>query len=213
MNNSQIESIFSKPRLEKYKRPNEKDYQMALKRYFWNIEISSTFFLYLSLAEVCLRNRIEKTFLEVYGENWWDSSSFNSRIHWKAADKINSAKDELVRNKQNYNSGDLVAKLNLGFWVSLFNKNNFKVLVTEKKLTETFPSLNQKMDRKDLFDILDKVRFLRNRIFHHEPIWHYRDLSDHKERIEWVIRRLGGLGIDQVKDLYCRYDDVIKKRP
>jgi hypothetical protein len=41
--------------------------------------------------------------------------------------------------------------------------------------------------RKNLSKRLNRVRTLRNRIFHHEPIWHWCDLqSQHTEALETI---------------------------
>lgn len=41
--------------------------------------------------------------------------------------------------------------------------------------------------RKTLSTRLNKVRHLRNRTFHHEPIWHWADLlQQHNELIETI---------------------------
>jgi hypothetical protein len=42
--------------------------------------------------------------------------------------------------------------------------------------------------RKNLSKRLNRVRTLRNRIFHHEPIWHWRDLQNqHKDTLEAIM--------------------------
>ncbi|WP_346837948.1 hypothetical protein [Microbulbifer sp. SAOS-129_SWC] len=41
--------------------------------------------------------------------------------------------------------------------------------------------------RQNLSRRFQRIRYLRNRIFHHEPIWHWRDLTQqHQETLEAI---------------------------
>jgi hypothetical protein len=35
--------------------------------------------------------------------------------------------------------------------------------------------------------LLNRIRFLRNRIFHHEPIWHWKDLGQQHKKIPQLL--------------------------
>lgn len=65
---------------------------------------------------------------------------------------------------------------------------------------------------------LNRIRFLRNRIFHHEPIWHWKDLSDQHTSI---IKMTNGLStsaaqylniFDQFKNVYSDGKKQIKAK-
>lgn len=70
----------------------------------------------------------------------------------------------------------VVAGLSFGFWTSLRNQRNEQRL-WPSLLKTAFPFLPKgQRTRKTLSTRLDKVRCLRNRVLHREPIWHWRDL-------------------------------------
>jgi hypothetical protein len=63
--------------------------------------------------------------------------------------------------------------------------------------------------RKNLSKRLNRVRTLRNRIFHHEPIWHWRDLhnqhADILETITWV-----NPAMTVFAEQFDRFDEIYK---
>jgi hypothetical protein len=88
--------------------------------------------------------------------------------------------------------GRLVAELHFGFWCSLFD-------VRYEHGQRLWPWLAQEIapyapkasrQRKILSARLNRIRLLRNRIFHYEPIWHWKDLADQHlailEVLDWM---------------------------
>lgn len=58
-------------------------------------------------------------------------------------------------------------------------------------LAAVFPSIPPHLrKRKAISSRLNRVRLLRNRAFHHEPIWHWRDLREQydaiRELLQWI---------------------------
>jgi hypothetical protein len=76
--------------------------------------------------------------------------------------------------------GRLVAELTFGFWTSLLevryerNKVLWPHLLGAQLLHPSSP--RSMRSRKQLSPLLNRVRYLRNRVFHHEPIWHWSNL-------------------------------------
>src|SRR5205807_3002955 len=82
-------------------------------------------------------------------------------------------------------SGRVVAELTLGFWVQLTAKKYEKALWV-KCLYRAFPI---KLNRKALFQRMDSIKRLRNRIAHHEPIFSRNLKQDYVEiidAIKWI---------------------------
>ena len=99
----------------------------------------------------------------------------------------------------------MVSNLDLGFWVNLFNHDN----LWKEGLRKEFP--HKDLPRGEAYDRLKKLNTLRNRIAHHEPIFHrnlQRDRADILETLGWICPTTKAW----VKD-HERMHDVIKMRP
>ena len=67
----------------------------------------------------------------------------------------------------------------------------YEVTFWRKLLSAVFPNAPAYLRKRDeIHARLDRIRRLRNRVFHHEPIWHLRDLPEqHRlilETIGWI---------------------------
>ncbi len=77
----------------------------------------------------------------------------------------------------------VVAELPFRFWVGLF-ANRYDTTIWRTDLHRIFtPRVKQ---RRGLHDTLDRLRTLRNRIAHHEPIFH-RKLDEDYRRIRDLV--------------------------
>ena len=94
-------------------------------------------------------------------------------------------------------AGRLIAELNFGFWTYLFDAdygyrspNDHRLW--PRLLGQVFPHLPAAIPRQR--DVIQKkltrIRELRNRAFHHEPIWKYPDLqqryNEAVDLINWI---------------------------
>ena len=74
-----------------------------------------------------------------------------------------------------------MAELRFGFWTSLFdvryeqNRVLWPRLLGAQLLDSSSP--RSVRSRKQLSPRLNRIRHLRNRVFHHEPIWHWSNLA------------------------------------
>lgn len=101
-------------------------------------------------------------------------------MHEREKKQIEQAKEDLRKENKKVKAGHVVAKLSFGFWTSLFDvRYEHGQVLWPKLLKPTFPGLSRiQRTRTYLSRELNRIRFLRNRIFHHEPIWHWKDLSN-----------------------------------
>lgn len=78
----------------------------------------------------------------------------------------------LRKDEKNTEPSDLVAALHFGFWTSLFT-HRYKIALFRKIVKSVFPDLHSSQrTRNFIMARLDRIRNIRNRIFHYEPIWH-----------------------------------------
>jgi len=143
-------------------------------------------------AEVAVRNAMNRSLVSAFGEIWFDIAPLEDRQR----EKIAAAKVELTRSKRPISTGALVAELSFGFWTALGSKTYEKSLwvpclhkafhaVTIDPKTNNVTTYN----RNEIFDRLDSIRDLRNRIAHHEPILKYdlpRKFNEVIRALEWV---------------------------
>jgi hypothetical protein len=205
----ELSLIFSQKRLDGYlnhtKCNNSKD--DALNAYSWNIELSQALYPALQVLEIALRNALHQAITTAYNTEFWFDLSF---LHGNEYEDVQHAKGKLYKEKKPIEPGRLVAELSFGFWTALFDiRYEHGQVLWPKLLKPIFPFLPRgQRTRQFLSRELNRIRLLRNRIFHYEPIWHWRDLPDQHNSI---INMIGGLSqaaakylnhLDQFKDIY-----------
>lgn len=216
-----IVSILSRPRLRKYleeankfsPKSNDEKIEIALQFYAWNTALSAAFYGPLQALEITLRNVINERLTNAYGKIWYDSTQFVDLSDDSTA-KLNRAKEKSKRkkNRKTYATDDIVSDLSFGFWINLFiyrslwHKELHKIFFSERLTKKEL-----KKERVKLYKRLDNLRYLRNRIAHHEPIFH-RNLQQDMANI---LDMLGWICPDERKrvERYIRLPDVIKMRP
>ena len=101
--------------------------------------------------------------------------------------------NELSKKGKPLEIGRIVAELNLGFWINLYDRPYMEF--QKQSIKNQFPNATNR--QRDIFKIKDRlndIRLLRNRIFHYEPIWHWTDLNTYfqeiKELLQWINKDL-----------------------
>ncbi len=177
MNQKSVESIknsISEERLAVYKADGAND-DVAIARYLYNIELCKSLYPLINIFEVTLRNSIDSVLV-----NFFNNPDWNNTIPLNQTElaMITDAQLKIKRNGKKYSHGRLVAELTLGFWVALmgrkYNTQSFQFAII-KNCLHGCPSHLKKSSavQKNLAEI----RFLRNRIAHHERICHWKDLQ------------------------------------
>lgn len=154
----------------------------ALQLYTWNAAVASAFYGPLQTLEVTLRNSVNDRLARHYGE-WWLRSSQLLRPGDRKM--VQDAEDRVMRLGKPMDPGRVVAELSFAFWVGLFAKAYDQTLWRQHLFSAFYP----RPTRSDVFGRLDRLRTLRNRIAHHEPIFQ-RKLLDDYDRITYVVERI-----------------------
>lgn len=153
--------------------------------YAWNIALSESLYPTLQCVEITLRNSIHNAATIAFEtEYWYDIPNL---LNEKSLQNIKKTKFDLQRKNKIETSAQIVATLNFGFWTGLFYSDYDQKFFT--KIAKTaFPYLNKsERTRRRISKPLNEIRKLRNRIMHHEPIWHLKDLSRHHQNIKNII--------------------------
>jgi hypothetical protein len=180
--------LVSAERIGSYRRGGADD-EEALARYLWNIALREALYPSLHFLEIALRNAVFEAAAATYplasmagGGSpacWLEHPGI---LHADEARMVRAAAQRLGRRGKPCEAGRLVAELSFGFWTALFDVRYEQDRVLWPRLfgQRIFAHApRQKRSRKALSPLLNRVRHLRNRAFHHEPIWHWGDLDEH----------------------------------
>lgn len=172
------ECILTKDRLQRYGSLSQRDIEETFARYMWNMALSEALYPLLNGLEIALRNRVQTTLTKQTGKaRWWDPQ-------WSLIEKGDLLQAEKVmrrisREGKNPNVGRVVSGLTLGFWVGMFAPYYERRFWLGYQLRAVFPYAPKvELGCHKIRNKLYRIRYLRNRVFHHEPIWRLTDLDD-----------------------------------
>lgn len=180
-----IAEAISKDRLSVYASINNEE---TINNYLKNIEVCRAFYPLLHFFEVCLRNAIDKALTQyLKGKDWFDFLSLDENV----INKIDEAKEKIIRRGHPITHGRIVAELSLGFWTSFISKKFSQHQYQGFIFKNAFPNCPKYMRTpKAMQKRFENFRNLRNRISHCERIIHYKNLSNVRseilESIKWV---------------------------
>jgi hypothetical protein len=211
--------IFSHERLDGYLSHahcnNSKN--EALIAYSWNIELSQALYPSLQILEISLRNSLNTSISEHFHTEQWFELPF---LYEKEQKKIIKAKKTLEDKRKTLTAGRLVAELSFGFWVSLFDiRYEHNQTLWPKLINPTFPFAPKgQRTRNFLSRELNRIKFLRNRVFHYEPVWHWKDLLDQHNSLIKIIKYISPSAseylciFDQLRETYSNGKSQIESR-
>ena len=172
-----FEQIISEERLVRYLQACGGNTRKAMTLYRYNVELAQTVFAIIGFFEVALRNAINKQLTATLGNEWLKDSClpggiFNIPNTHKTCDIISNAFHRLLRDGL-YTHTKLLSEMEFGVWKYMFSPVQYRQ--TGRNLLRIFPnrprSSNQiQYNPSYVFNELDKINTLRNRIAHHEPI-------------------------------------------
>ena len=172
-----FERIISGKRIHRYIEACGGNTRKAMTLYRYNVELAQTMFGIIGYFEIALRNAINDILSERFGEDWLRDAALPGGIFaipdtHKTQGIIYHAFQKLNRDNC-YSHTKLLAEMEFGVWKYMFSPVQFRR--TDKVLMQIFPNKTKSTrkhtyDRAYVFNELDKINTLRNRIAHHEPI-------------------------------------------
>lgn len=195
-----IPAVLSTPRFQTFLSARNNNPLKALQLYHWNAQVSAAFLYPLHVFEICLRNAVANAAESAYRTDEWPwSRAFETSLPTTHSVQRFSPRRELVNTRDwqprpRQTTGKVIAELKFAFWVSMYTGRHDGRLWTQF-LRREYPNIPQNVSvasaREKIHGTADKIRVLRNRIAHHEPIFS-RDLeSEYKEITEIVGYRCG----------------------
>ncbi|WP_089529265.1 Abi family protein [Pantoea ananatis] len=182
--------------------------------YLWNKQLASAFLPALQILEVSLRNAIYQAKIEYEEDDierkypaheWvarkaaidrdWFITVMTAANNFESNRQINTARKNITSERKSHTPENYIAKLTLGFWVSLVGKDfsipNATYLTLWPHLRgRVFPHAvdmnGQPLSIKTIGNALHDVNKIRNRLSHHEPLWR----SGNTYNIEQAINKV-----------------------
>ncbi|WP_447991863.1 hypothetical protein [Aeromonas taiwanensis] len=160
----------------------------ALLLYGWNAEVSGALLSPLHVCEVVIRNAVTEALEKLYGARWPWSQTFVQSL--PNTSKGYSPRQDLLSARRNaQTAGQVIPELKFVFWQKMFT-SRYDVRIWVPHLFQVMPNLDTTQpvaaSRQSVYQDLERVRLLRNRIAHHEPIF-ARQLNDDYQTIHRLI--------------------------
>ena len=176
--------------------------------YAWNTALGESLYPSLNFIEISLRNAIHSAASGEFGDEYW----FFTHLAGKERSIVRKVNRDLIQHKNAPSPGDIVSNLLFGFWVSLLS-NAYEIILWPQLLRPVFAHMPRRQRTiKNVRAQLNSIRLLRNRVFHHEPVWHLADLEEqHRvimETIGWI-----GLAMLEMTRLLDRFSSVYTMGP
>lgn len=174
---------------EKAAAPANDEDPSALDLYVWNAQLSGAFLAPLHICEVVIRNAISDALEPKYGPRWPWAPGFEQSL--PSPQVGYNPRQDLFNARRNANTiGKVIPELKFVFWQRMFTSRH-DMRLWDGHLLRVMPGLDATQPvsalRKSIYDDLDEIRALRNRIAHHEPIFN-RPLSNDFDRVARLIR-------------------------
>lgn len=181
-------SSISKERLEGYRRASSDTNLDLFARYSWNIALCEALYPSLNVLEIALRNELYAVITRTFDPYWLDRIDSHV-LKTQEQDFVRKVQGKLRKSGKSPFGGTLITELSFGFWTRFFNAK-YELLVRKllRDRTGFLPGLpRHSRKRHTLSTRMNQIRYLRNRVFHHEPIWHWHGLArKHDEILEGI---------------------------
>jgi hypothetical protein len=196
INYENLKKILTPERLEVY-RPNAQDLTQTIAEYENNIRLAEALYSSLHVFEIVLRNRLEQVLQLLFGTQWFTEPRFFIVTSEKIRNKLTEAllslqeknNERLITNKpiKPLTSGRVVAELSLSFWMTLLDPYHEQIFwrVHQRMI---FPNVRSaERDIKIIRAEIREIRFLRNRVMHHEPILYDQHLLEKHQNLTKLL--------------------------
>lgn len=161
----------------------------ALQLYAWNAQVSGALLTPLHICEVVIRNTVATVLESVHGSQWPWVPGFERSLP-DPRGGYSPRKDLISARRGKASTGKVIPELKFVFWQKMFTQRHDARLWVPH-LQAVLPNMDATKtltDRRELiYNDLEQLRFLRNRIAHHEPIF-TRALADDYSKIVELVR-------------------------
>jgi len=186
-----LPDVLSAPRFATYLRSADNDRERALMLYRWNMAVSAAFAIPLHLLEIASRNGVVQGIEAIHGEAWpWTRGFILTLQNPTDRAKFNPRHALQKCARRHRTTGKVVADMNFGFWERILLGAQHPI-IWNTQFDPCFPgspaTQSPTARREELRRDLERIRKLRNRVAHHEPIF-MRDLRGDLDLISKIVK-------------------------
>jgi hypothetical protein len=203
-----LEARFSAARLRRYQSGTGNDLETTV-NYLWNLALAESLYCSLNVVEVGLRNAIHNSLTAHFGvPNWYDRQGL---LEPDQAQEVARMKERIRKYGRQITPDRVVSELGFGFWVTILSRTydaRFWQASRQATLRRAFPRVpRRKRQRVAIHAHYNAIRELRNRVFHHEPLFDDRRLRLRHRDIHEAIRWIDPLLVERIQP-FDRFTDV-----
>ena len=206
----QLQISVSAERLHTYLQAAGYDKDRALRLYLWNAAVGEAFHLPIQAAEVALRNGVNRALCAAFGPEWWQAPAFVKVADRNRVNDLDTARRRITGQRKPITTAQIVASLSFGFWVRLLEPRYAPSLWGDW-LRPAFPALPDGKTRPDLASAAQRTADLRNRIWHHEPVFRL-DLSTAFHGVMELLRWICPLKAQWIRP-FCHVPVLLRGKP
>ena len=205
-------ATIGKPRLSKYFHIARGNAHHALQLYHWNIKLSQSLYLPLQCWEIALRNRMNDFLCSKFGQKWHLQKETKRILYPRDIARLDQALKRQQQKLQKLPSADqITSDLSAGFWVALLGARYHQAFRWQSNMRRCIFNDISSLDIKWARQSCDDLLALRNRVAHHEPIFHL-DLLQHRAALGQLMAGLCAATHAYVEDA-CTFTHVWQERP
>lgn len=195
----------SEDRLTRYYAARESTTEL----YLWNAELSAAYFEIIGHAEILLRNVFhERLAPRSQNERWYVDSQYP--FTQRARKDVDTAIWRATKGGTPERPGKVIAELSFGFWRFLLGTHY--AATVWPKISPGFSGLPRHLrNRSELEAAATRVNDLRNRIAHHEPVFH-RFPEQYLADIYLIAKYVDDRSERMLRDL-SRVPEILARRP
>jgi hypothetical protein len=145
--------------------------------------LAEAFYTALQALEICFRNTIAGQLGTRFGTDWFQNGRPSFRND--AVRSIADAANNLRLSRKPVAVDPLIAELSFGFWVSLLGPR-YDATLWRQTLYAGFSRSSKPISRSIVHGRFNALRRFRNRVAHHEPIFHDDLQLRHDEIIDAI---------------------------
>lgn len=164
--------------------------------YHWNLLICQRLYPFIHSVEIALRNSIHQAASKKFETEFWFDIVITDG---KSRSILEDTKNDLSRRFKHVSASDIVAALTFGFWTTLIKQKTYANSHNPNRLWPdliplVFPYFPRGDDeRKNISDRFEEIKLIRNRLFHHEPIWKFKKAKTSQECIAELRRKFNDI--------------------
>lgn len=185
-----IEGALSSERLARYVRAAKGDRKEALRLYLYNARLAKACLFPLGMAEIVVRNAIDRCLSATFGPQWFRFDPTVTGIPTSSSTTLKSVVERLGADDHGAypidRRSEIVTSLPFEFWCALLRSSTEHLW--ETCLRSGFPNLKVDQGRRNVSALASKLSRFRNRVVHHEPIFEGWNLQSIQTEAVELIR-------------------------